>query len=163
MSTPAIKAKILTALRGGRPESEPIEIAPGVTVTLRIVPVAAKETLRQEASAEVVVVEVSDDRDDRIYGALVVRILAAALAHHDLTLADVRENITAPVLRTLWSEYERLEALVSPSSSEELDTLHDNIKALVGDSRSAAATHLSGLGYTTLLRYAISTVGRPSN
>lgn len=155
------KTRILAALRGARPESEPIEIASGVRVTLRLVPAAAKEAMRIAAGAEVAID--ADEREDRVFGGLILRILAAALEHHSLTLEDVRDNLTAPVLRVLWGEYERLEALVSPLSDEDLDALHEKVRAVVGESRSAAATHLSGFGYTTLLRYAISTVGRPSS
>ena len=156
-----IKQKLLAALRGARPESEPIELAPGVHVTLRLVPAAVKDALRAAASAEVPLD--ADERDEQVYGALVLRILARSLEHHGLSHEELRENLTAPVLRVLWGEYERLEAIVSPSSDEELDALHDKVRALVGESRSAAVTHLSGFGYTTLLRYAISTVGRAAS
>jgi hypothetical protein len=160
MSPPSDKSRILAALRGARPESEPIEIGGGVRVTLRLVAAAAKERMRDKASAEVP--SDAEEREDRIYGSLVMRILAAALAHHGLTHEDLRDHVTAPVLRVLWGEYERLEALVSPATDKDLDALHDQVRALVGESRSAAATHLSGFGYTMLLRYAISTVGRQS-
>jgi hypothetical protein len=158
--TDSNKAKLLAALRGAKPESEPIEIAPGVRVTLRLVPATAKERMRIAASAQVPA-DV-EDREDRVFGGLVLRILAEALEHHGLTLEEVSDNLTAPVLRILWGEYERLEALVSPTSDEDLDALHEKVRVLVGESRSAAATHLSGFGYTMLLRYAISTVGRQS-
>jgi hypothetical protein len=74
------KHKLLAALQGRRPESEAIEIAPGVKLTLRLVPAARKDALRAEAAAELPVD--AEEREDRVYGALVLRILAAALAHH---------------------------------------------------------------------------------
>jgi hypothetical protein len=155
------KQKILAALQGRRPESEPIEVAPGVKLTLRLVPAARKDALRTEAAAELPAD--AEEREDRVYGALVLRILAAALAHHGITLEEVREHMTAPVLKILWAEYERLEAVVAPSSDAELEALHAKVRALVGESRGAAVIHLSGLDYTTLLRFAISSVGRQSN
>ena len=155
------KQSILAALRGLKPESEPIDLGAGVTVTLRLIPVARKTELRDEVNRSVPAN--ADERADRVQGLLVIRILAEALAHHGLTFDEVRTALGVPVLRRLWGEYERMEALISPATDEELDALHDNIKVLVGESRSAAAMILSGYAYTELLRYAISTVGRPSS
>lgn len=71
--------------------------------------------------------------------------------------------LAAPVLKRLWGEYERLESLVLPESDADLNALHEEVKCIVGESRGAAAAHLSGLDYTTLLRFAISTVGPQSS
>lgn len=153
------KQRILAALRGVKPQSDPIDIGNEVFVTLRMVADADKDKLRDAARASVP--RDAEDRDSRILRAFIPRLLHAALAHHDLSLEDIA-TIVSPVLRLLWSEYERLEALVAPSSDAELDD-REEVKEIVGESRSAAAVYLSGLGYITLLRYAISTVGQPSS
>lgn len=154
------KQSILAALRGAKPQSDPIDIGNGVFVTLRMVADAIKDKLRDDARASVP--PDAADRESRILRAFVPRLLHAAMAHHEISLEEL-SVIVSPVLRLLWAEYERLEAMVSPSSDAELDELRQEVKEIVGESRSAAVAYLSGLGYTTLLRYAISTVGQPSS
>jgi hypothetical protein len=156
------REQLLAALRGARPQSGPVELAEGLLITLRVVPVATKDKIRRESWTAAQQLP-SEQRASFMDGELILGILAAALEHEGLSADDLRANLAAPVLRRLWAEYESLEAFASPRTDKELDELYLEVRAHVGESRAEAEAYLSQLDFDTLLAFALSSTLQPSS
>lgn len=158
--------QLLAALRGRSPESAPIELAEGVSVALRVVPAARKELLRVESRRHVLATHGeglgAEEYDTLVDGEFVLRVLAEANTAA-ITLEEIRAHLASPVLRKLWAEYNRLEAVIEVRTDEEFDQLYKEVQSLVGEDRRAAEQYLSTCAWTTLLAYAISSVSPPSS
>lgn len=98
----ATREQILSALRGGVIESDPVDLGGGVAVTLRPVSVGAEQDclIRARRAAAEAGIE-PEYRDAWVENRHALEMIAGALAHEGLTVTDLSEHCTTPVLARL--------------------------------------------------------------